>query len=143
MQINQLKPIHKKKGKRRIGRGGKRGTYSGRGLKGQKSRAGRRMEPAIRQFIKKYPKLKGYRSLRVLSRESSVNLKDIEKSFRAGETINPRILAEKKLVRRIKGRTPKIKILGSGEIKKKFVFENCSFSKKSREKIEESGSEIK
>lgn len=61
MQIHQLKPIHKIKKKKRVGRGGKRGTYSGRGLKGQKSRAGRKMQPAIREFIKKFPKLRGYR----------------------------------------------------------------------------------
>ena len=39
MQIHELKPNHKRKTGKRIGRGGKRGTYSGRGVKGQKSRA--------------------------------------------------------------------------------------------------------
>ena len=38
MQLHQLKPIHKKKKPKTRGRGGKRGTYSGRGMKGQKSR---------------------------------------------------------------------------------------------------------
>jgi large subunit ribosomal protein L15 len=44
-----------------VGRGGKKGTYSGRGIKGQKSRAGKRLEPIIRSIIKRYPKLRGYR----------------------------------------------------------------------------------
>ena len=61
MQLHELKPIHKLKRKKRIGRGGKRGTYSGRGIKGQKARAGRRLKPVIRDLIKRYPKLRGYK----------------------------------------------------------------------------------
>jgi large subunit ribosomal protein L15 len=61
MQIHELKPKHKNKGKKRVGRGGKKGTYSGKGIKGQKARAGRKMVPIIRELIKRYPKLKGYR----------------------------------------------------------------------------------
>ncbi len=61
MQIHQIRPIHKKKDRKRVGRGGKRGTYSGRGMKGQKSRAGAKFEPIIRSLIKRYPKLRGYR----------------------------------------------------------------------------------
>ncbi|KPJ73361.1 50S ribosomal protein L15, partial [Parcubacteria bacterium DG_74_1] len=49
MQLHEIKPIHKLKKSKRIGRGGKRGTYSGRGIKGQKSRAGRRFKPVIRE----------------------------------------------------------------------------------------------
>lgn len=59
MQLHELQPKHKLKKQKRIGRGGKRGTYSGRGIKGQKSRAGRKLKPAIREFIKRYPKLRG------------------------------------------------------------------------------------
>ena len=59
MQIHQLKIIHKMKRKKRVGRGGKKGTYSGKGIKGQKSRAGKRFKPMIRDVIKRYPKLKG------------------------------------------------------------------------------------
>ena len=36
MQLHQLKPIHKNRKSKRVGRGGKRGTYSSRGMKGQK-----------------------------------------------------------------------------------------------------------
>ena len=61
MQLHQLRPKHKLKKKKRIGRGGKRGTYSGRGIKGQRSRAGRKFAPAIRELIKRYPKLRGYK----------------------------------------------------------------------------------
>jgi len=61
MQLHELHPIHKPKRKKRIGRGGKRGTYSGHGSKGQKARAGHKMKPIIRELIKKYPKLRGYK----------------------------------------------------------------------------------
>ena len=59
MQLHELRPVHKNKSKKRIGRGGKRGTYSGRGMKGQKSRAGRKIRPAIRDLIQRTPKLRG------------------------------------------------------------------------------------
>jgi len=59
MQLHELKPIHKLKKRKRVGRGGKKGTYSGRGIKGQKSRAGRKLKPAIRELIKRYPKIRG------------------------------------------------------------------------------------
>lgn len=57
MQLHTLQPAHKLRGKKRIGRGGKRGTYSGRGVKGQKARAGRKIRPAIRDLIQSLPKL--------------------------------------------------------------------------------------
>lgn len=61
MQLNQLKPKIKNKNSKRVGRGGKRGAYSGKGLKGQKSRAGRKIRPQIRDIIKRIPKKRGYR----------------------------------------------------------------------------------
>lgn len=61
MQLHQIKPSHKSKSEKRIGRGGKRGTYSGRGIKGQKARAGAKKRPALRDFVKKIPKKRGYR----------------------------------------------------------------------------------
>jgi large subunit ribosomal protein L15 len=61
MQIHDIKPDNKIKSKKRIGRGGKKGTYSGKGVKGQKSRAGAKIRPEIRDFIKKIPKLRGYK----------------------------------------------------------------------------------
>lgn len=59
MQLHQIQPLHKPKGKKRIGRGGKRGTYSGKGIKGQSSRAGAKIRPEIRDLIKKIPKKRG------------------------------------------------------------------------------------
>lgn len=42
-----------------VGRGGKRGKTSGKGTKGQNARAGRKKRPEIRDFIKRFPKLRG------------------------------------------------------------------------------------
>ncbi|MDP2910020.1 MAG: uL15 family ribosomal protein [bacterium] len=143
MQIHQLKPKTQSKDKKRRGRGGKRGTYSGKGIKGQCSRAGHRKQPIIREFIKRYPKLKGYRSEIIPNNTVVINLQDIENNFETSEQVNPQILIDKRLVRRIRGKVPSVKILARGELKKKLVFENCEFSKTAKEAVEKSGSEIK
>lgn len=59
MQLHQISPLHKLKESKRVGRGGKRGTYSGRGMKGQKARAGRRIRSQFRDFVLRVPKLRG------------------------------------------------------------------------------------
>jgi len=142
MQLHQLKPIQQRKKRKRVGRGGKRGTYSGRGIKGQKARAGHRLQPAIRQFIKRYPKLRGYRFKRKEEKPEVLNVETLEKNFKTNEKISPQVLLEKKLIRRIKGRIPKIKILGRGKINKKLTIEGCEVSKAAREKIEKAGGKI-
>lgn len=142
MQLHQLKPKHKPKKKKRIGRGGKRGTYSGRGLKGQRSRAGRKFAPAIRELIKRYPKLRGYRFKRREKNLAVVNIGVLEKKFGSSEVITPKALLERKLIRRIKGKLPKVKILGKGELTKKLIIENCEVSKSAEEKIKKVGGTI-
>lgn len=135
MQIHQIKPKHKLKKKKRVGRGGKRGTYSGKGIKGQKSRAGRKFAPIIRELIKKYPKLRGYRNQNKLPKIAVINLEDLNK-FTSTEVINPASLIKKRLIRRIKGRVPKVKILGRGEVTKVLKIEGCELSKTAQEKLE-------
>jgi large subunit ribosomal protein L15 len=146
MELHQLKPIHKLKKSRRIGRGGKRGTFSGRGIKGQKSRAGRKFPPIIRELIKRYPKLKGYRQkTKEKSRGlkiSVLNLEKLEKGFKVGEKVNVKALLDKGLVSKTSGRNPKVKILGRGEIKKALTVEGCSVSKQAKEKIEKAGGKV-
>ena len=142
MQIHELKPKHKNKDKKRVGRGGKKGTYSGKGNKGQKSRAGRKMVPIIRELIKRYPKLKGYRSFAIENYFAVVNLEVLEKNTQDGETINPENLINKGIISKIKGRTPKVKILGTGKLTKKLVVENCKTSKTAKDAIEKAGGTI-
>ena len=146
MQLHELRPKHKLKNGKRVGRGGKRGTYSGRGLKGQKAHAGRRLEPIIRRLIKRYPKLRGYKfKSRIPNPKSQLivlNLKTLDKKFKAGEKITPEILLEKEIISRIKGRMPKVKILGKEEITKSLIIEGCQVSKSAKEKIEKAGGQI-
>jgi large subunit ribosomal protein L15 len=145
MQLHELQPKHKRKRRKRIGRGGKRGTYSGRGIKGQKARAGRKLKPAVRDWIKRYPKLRGYKFKPQIqsSKLQIINLDVLEKKFTAGETINPQVLLERKIIRKIRREAPRVKILGRGKISKALTFENCSVSKQAKEKIEKSNGMVK
>lgn len=143
MQLHELQRKHKNRGKKRVGRGGRKGTYSGHGMKGQKSRAGRKMVPIIRELIKRYPKLKGYRSFAIENYFAVVNLEVLEKISKDGEIINPENLIKKGVISKIKGRTPKVKILGTGKLTKKLVVENCKTSKTAKEAIEKAGGSIK
>ena len=143
MQLNQLRTIHKSKNKKRVGRGGKRGTYSGRGMKGQKARAGRKIRPEIRDLIKKIPKLRGYHFKSFRPKPVVLNLADLEKHFENRDKITPRILAERGLIEKKGGKLPAVKILGKGEIKKKFEFSGVLFSKSALAKIEGIDSSVK
>jgi len=147
MQLHQLKPIHKPRKSRRIGRGGKRGHYSGRGIKGQKSRAGAKFKPIVRELLKRYPKLRGYRFKSKIKNQKSkiviVNLETLDRKFNSGEKITPQILLEKKIISKIKGKMPKVKLLGKGEFTKKLLIEGCEFSKGAKEAIEKAGGKIK
>jgi len=143
MQTHQLKPKHKFKDKKRIGRGGKKGTYSGRGGKGQTARAGRKLAPIIREVIKRYHKLKGYRAFRVYRNLSVVNSDVLEKKIYSEELINPKTLVEKGIIHKIKGKVPQVKILGGGKLNKKLVVENCQVSKTAKEAIEKAGGIIR
>lgn len=144
MQIHELKFNHKSKKSKRIGRGGKRGTYSGRGMKGQKSRAGRRLKPDIRELIKRYPKLRGYKFKTKFQATPTVvvNLDILERKFDSGAKVNPEALLEKKIISRIKGRTPKVKILGNGGIAQNLIIENCQVSAAAKKKIEKAGGTV-
>lgn len=129
MQLHHLKSTSRIYPKTRVGRGGRRGTTSGRGTKGQKARAGHKIRPAFYDIIKKLPKKRGYKFRRFRPRAEVVNLAVLDKHFKEGDTISPAILLEKGLVRRIKGRTPVVKVLEKGGTKKKFVFQDVAFSK--------------
>lgn len=143
MQLHQLRPVHKTKKAKRVGRGGAHGSYSGKGLNGQRSRSGRKFKPVIRELIKRYGKLRGYKFKRFAKKPLVFSLEDINKKFESGERVSMKTLIEKGLMRKIKGETPKVKILSNGEIKKALIFENCSVSKGAKEKIGKAGGEIK
>ena len=131
MQLHTLKPTHKTRTAKRIGRGGKRGSFSGRGIKGQKARSGRRIRPEIRDLIVKIPKRRGYRHQNLPTAHIAISASLIVKKFKAGETVTPKTLVAKGLVKRIHGKVPAVKILGVGELLKGLIVKDCSVSRQS------------
>ena len=121
MQAHQLPKI--KKVSRRIGRGGKRGTYSGRGIKGQKARSGHRIRPQIRDIIKKIHKSRGYAFKSFRKSPYIVNIEKLDKQFKDGEKITPELLVSSGLIKAKKGEGFKVKVLGKGKTDKKFNFD--------------------
>ncbi|TSC80817.1 MAG: large subunit ribosomal protein L15 [Parcubacteria group bacterium Gr01-1014_29] len=127
---------------KRIGRGGKRGTFSGRGTKGQKARAGRRIRPQLRDILKKIPKKRGYRFTSFRARPIGVNLSILNEKFESGGVVSPQTLVEGGMVSRKGGAYPSVKILGTGIISKKLTIEGCQISASAKEKIEKAGGKL-
>jgi large subunit ribosomal protein L15 len=141
MQINKLK-ARKLKSRKRIGRGGTNGTYSGKGMKGQKSRSGysRRStwEGGRTTLIAATKKNKGFKSRN--AKNQVLNLDILEKKFKAGSEITPDSLVKAHLVN---NNSVPVKILSVGKLTKKFIFKDVLMSLATKKKIEEAGGEIK
>jgi large subunit ribosomal protein L15 len=148
MQLNELKPTTPRKSAKRIGRGGKRGKTSGKGHKGQKARAGNSSRSEMLDIIKKLPKLRGHgkNRARTVNAERNlpvvVNVSALE-VLEVGATVSPKTLVAAGIITGGKRKTPKVKILGHGEITKKVAVEDCQVSKSAKEKIEAAGGSIK
>jgi len=143
MQLHEIKSNYKRQSRKRVGRGGKRGKYCGRGRKGQKARESHNFVPVIRSLIKRYPKLRGYRFKSRKGEIAVVNIEALEKKFKAGDIVNPETLLKQKLIRRIKGVTPYVKILAKGKITKNLIVEKCQLSKSAKEAIEKANGVVK
>jgi large subunit ribosomal protein L15 len=141
MQLHTLKREHPNKKPQQVGRGGTRGKTSGRGGKGQTARAGNKRRPQMRDIIKKIPKLRGYRFNSPSTKFTPVNVGDLN-VFKAGEVVNPETLFSKGLIRRVGGKVPAVKILGTGEITVKISVEKCVLSKTAVDKITKVGGTI-
>lgn len=142
------RPKNLKKPAVRIGKGGKRGKTSGRGMKGQKSRKGNSMRPEMRDIIKKLPKRRGYGTNRarvVVPRPGfqTLNLDQLEAHFETGAIVSPKTALELGLVRRVSGKLPQVKVLARGELSKKLEFSNVALSKTARAAVEKAGGTIK
>lgn len=142
--LHNLYPgVGSKKTTKRVGRGNAsgKGTTAGRGVKGQKARTGGRRGlklKGLRNLMLSTPKLPGFTSF--YAKNQVVKLADLEKAFKAGETVSPLTLKEKKL---ILDPQKSVKILSTGELSKKLSFEGCLFSESAKAKIESVGGEIK
>jgi len=144
MQAHQLKPPRgAKHARKRVGRGNAagQGTYSGRGLKGQKARSGNKprrfFEGGQTRLFKKLPFRRGFTNpFRV--EYQPVNLDDLQK-LDEGTEVTPELLKEKGVLRSI--RKP-VKILASGELTKKLSVTAHRFSLAAKEKIEAAGGSV-
>jgi large subunit ribosomal protein L15 len=142
MQLHQIKPKNTSRAKKRVGRGGKRGTYSGRGMKGQKSRSGAGKEPIIRGVVKRYPKLRGYRINPKKQDLSRVNLTILEAKFKDEEFVSPESLLKKGIICKTKRKKIEVKILAKGDLTKKLTIKRCQVSGQAKLKIEKAGGKI-
>ncbi|MBI2625849.1 uL15 family ribosomal protein [Candidatus Parcubacteria bacterium] len=145
MQLHTLRPLHALKASRRVARGGKRGAFSGRGIKGQKSRAGAKIRPALRDVIKKIPKQRGRSKHQFRSRQVkpvTLNIGELGRLFVSGGEVTPQILFKAGAIKRAHGRIPGIKILGEGEVRVVFKIRGCAVSGSARSKIEAAGGSV-
>jgi large subunit ribosomal protein L15 len=132
-----------KKKRKRVGRGdgSGHGTYSGRGLKGQKSRSGYRTKPGFEggqlPLIKRLPEKRGF--VNIFRKEYNViNLSELNR-FEAGSEITPERLVATGLVK--SSRRP-VKILADGEIGHPLTVKAHRFSAAAKAKIEAAGGKV-
>jgi large subunit ribosomal protein L15 len=149
LSLSTLKPAQKRRPRKRVGRGlgSGKGRYSGRGIKGQKSRAGSHkmragFEGGQMPIYMRLPKQRGSTSKDAMPigphRTSTipVNLRDLDRVFDEGADVTLELLVEKGL---IKNTRTDVKILGQGDLKKKLTVTAHAFSATAREKIEQAG----
>ncbi len=143
MQLHTLKRNTKRKKSVSVGRGGKRGKTAGRGTKGQKARAGRKLRPEIRDTIKKLPKLRGYAFNSVAKKPVAITLSAISSFYKDGETVSRDTLREKKVIPTYKGQFPSVKLLsGKTPLTVKISVSGIVVSGKAKEEIEKLGGSI-
>ncbi len=137
MQTHQIIRENANDKQRQVGRGGKRGKTSGRGGKGQTARAGNKRRPAMRDVIKKLPKLRGRgMNMNKAFREKpvAVNLAELN-MFEDGTVVTPTSLVAAGIINMKNGRIPKVKIMAAGTLDKKLSFESVEFSATAKAKL--------
>ncbi len=145
MQLNSLVQNNKKKIRVGRGIGSGRGKTSSRGHKGQKSRSGvaiKSFEGGQMPLYRRLPK-RGFKTLKkkniaILNLSKIQSILDKSKN-NIKNTIDLKTLKEKKLVNK---KFVKLKILGTGEIKKNIEISAHFFSKQASTKIEKAGGKI-
>jgi len=144
MQQHELRQpagaTHKRK---RIGRGNAsgHGTYSTKGMKGQKARAGGGVRPGFEggqlPLVRRMAYKRGFRNpFRVDYEEVNVGALSI---FAAGTEVNEAVLRNARLART--GRP--VKVLGQGELAVALTVEAARFSKSARDKIQAAGGSVR
>jgi large subunit ribosomal protein L15 len=145
MRLHDLKPNPGAKHRRkRLGAGESsgRGKTSGKGHKGQKARSGGSIRPGFEggqmPIYRQLPK-RGFSNAKFKTVFGIVNLDDLEKRFEDGAAINEKLLRGAGVIR---GALDGVKVLGRGEVKKKFHLEVDSISASAKEKIEKAGGTV-
>jgi large subunit ribosomal protein L15 len=151
LNLSNLKPASPRKGRKRIGRGmgSGKGRYSGRGIKGQKSRSGSHkiragFEGGQMPIYMRLGKQRGPYSKDAMpmgphrTHTVPVNIRDLDR-FDDGAEVTPETLAEAGVIRNTR---IDVKILGQGELKKKLSVTAHYFSETAREKIEGAGGSV-
>ena len=151
LNLSNLKPAQSRKDRKRIGRGlgSGKGRYSGRGIKGQKSRSGSHkmragFEGGQMPVYMRMGKERGSTSKDAMpigpfrTYSQPVNVAALER-FDAGAEVTPESLKEAGLIRTTR---QDVKILGNGELKTKLTVVAHSVSASAREKIEAAGGSV-
>ncbi len=144
MRQDELSPAPgSKKDRKRVGRGdgSGHGTYSGRGSKGQKSRAGYRIRPGFEggqlPLIQRLPRKRGFHNI-FRTEYSIVGLGKLN-IFQADSEVTPEKLVAAGVVKSL--RRP-IKVLANGELNHPLVVKANKFSAAARAKIEAAGGKV-
>jgi large subunit ribosomal protein L15 len=151
LNLSNLKPAHGRDNRKRVGRGlgSGKGRYSGRGIKGQKSRSGSHkmragFEGGQMPVYMRMGKQRGSTSKDALpigpfrTSTVAVNVRDLDR-FDSGDEVTPESLVERKL---IKNTRTDVKLLGNGEISKRLTVRVHAISGTAREKIESAGGTV-
>ena len=139
MKLNELQNLNAT-ARKRVGRGPGSGTgkTSGKGHKGQNARSGGGVRPGFEggqlPLFRRLSK-RGFNNYNFRTVYATVNVGDLER-FEEGTTITKELLIEAGLVKK---ELDGIKILGNGEITKKFTVKANKFSSTAKEKIENVG----
>ena len=145
MQQNTIKSNQPRKNRKRVGRGdgSGNGSYSGRGMKGQKSRSGGGVRPGFEggqlPMIKRLPSLRGFTNV-FKKQFNAVNLDRIIEKFPEGGDIETKDLVGARVIRDNGHPT---KILGRGEVAVALSITANQFTKSAKEKIEKAGGSVK
>jgi large subunit ribosomal protein L15 len=148
LNLSNLQPAQPRKDRKRVGRGlgSGKGRYSGRGIKGQKSRSGSHamragFEGGQMPLYMRTAKLRGNTSKDAMpvgpfrTYTQPVNLRDLDR-FDVGEEVTPETLKAKGLIRTVR---KDVKLLGVGELSKKLTITVHAASATAREKVEAAG----
>jgi len=140
MQVHNVKQNHKSRTRPRVGRGGKRGTYSGKGSKGQKAHGGRKMSMEKKARILRIPKMRGAGNKNIKKDVVSITLLTLDKKFINNSIIDFNALKKANIIP--KGKND-FKIIGNLEnFNKKFTLKNCKISAGCKALIEKAGGKI-